>query len=339
MIRISVIIPAYNASNLVVRAIDSVLEQTYKAHEIIIIDDGSTDDTELKLIKYGDSIRYIKQSNSGVSASRNRGIFEATGDWVAFLDADDEWLPEKLECQITILKDNPDLVWCSGLTKMLAANTNEYVNKQINQSLTHSQKQILDFTDACMDGIFFHTNTMIIKKDLFDSIGHFNEQLIISEDRDLWWRIAMRYPRIGFCCRALSLYYLDTPDSLIKSTKDRTQSFSVVIDNIQYATQVNTVESNKFVSFASALAYNYMLRFAMREIKIDKVLIKKSTDSIQVPLLKKYLIVICTVLPKRLARILINTLYRTSILKDPFCSDHKSSRIGFNKVKGLIKKQ
>ena len=101
---ISAVIPAYNAEKYITRAIDSVLGQTRPVDEIIIVDDGSTDNTAEAIKRYGDKIQYIYQENAGVSAARNTGIKAAATDWIAFLDADDEWLPERIQLQVELLK-------------------------------------------------------------------------------------------------------------------------------------------------------------------------------------------------------------------------------------------
>src|SRR5690349_3602213 len=107
MPKVSVIIPTYNRAQFIARAVDSVLEQTYKDFEIIVIDDGSSDNTQEILKAYEGKIRYVYQQNKGISAARNRGIQEAKGEYIAFLDSDDVWKPEKLSVQVAILDVNP----------------------------------------------------------------------------------------------------------------------------------------------------------------------------------------------------------------------------------------
>ncbi len=111
---ISVIIPAYNAGEYIARAIDIVLAQSRNADEIIVVDDGSTDNTSEVVAQYESKVKYIRQDNAGASVARNTGIEAATGEWIAFLDADDEWLPEKLKLQTEHLMRNGDLVWTTG---------------------------------------------------------------------------------------------------------------------------------------------------------------------------------------------------------------------------------
>jgi glycosyltransferase involved in cell wall biosynthesis len=112
--QVSVVIPAYNCAAYVGQAVDSVLRQTYTDWEIIVVDDGSRDDTKLILEQYGDRIRYIYQQNQGVSIARNRGIELARGEFIAFLDADDYFLPDKIAAQIAVFAAQPNL----GITSL-----------------------------------------------------------------------------------------------------------------------------------------------------------------------------------------------------------------------------
>ncbi len=107
---VSVIIPTYNRAELVCNAIDSVIQQQVDNVEIVVVDDGSTDNTEQTLAKYGDSIRYIYQENTGLVGARNTGIRQSSGDWISFLDSDDVWLPNKLKVQLEELERSPDAV-------------------------------------------------------------------------------------------------------------------------------------------------------------------------------------------------------------------------------------
>ena len=120
MSTVSIVIPTFNRRNYITIALDSVLAQTYTNYEIIIIDDGSSDNTKEVLTPYWDKIRYFYQDNRGIPATRNRGIREAKGDYIAFLDSDDYWLPEKLERQIDYFEKNPHCgmvaTRCSSIT-------------------------------------------------------------------------------------------------------------------------------------------------------------------------------------------------------------------------------
>ena len=108
---VSAVIPAYNSGESIARAIESVLCQTYPADEIIVVDDGSTDNTAEMVQSFGERVIFIRQENAGASVARNTGIQAARFDWIAFLDADDEWVPEKLRLQVELLQRHPELVW------------------------------------------------------------------------------------------------------------------------------------------------------------------------------------------------------------------------------------
>ena len=108
---ISVVIPAFNVGKFIARTLDSVLAQTRAADEIIVVDDGSTDNTAEVVRSYGTKVNFIQQDNAGASTARNTGIKAAQSEWVAFLDGDDEWLPEKLEVQLSLPERNPEWAW------------------------------------------------------------------------------------------------------------------------------------------------------------------------------------------------------------------------------------
>jgi len=114
---VSVIIPAYNSGPYLTETIESVLRQTYPHREIIVVDDGSTDDTPARVARYGPALTYIRQAQGGVGAARNRGVAAARGDYIALLDHDDLWVPEKLEVQVEVAARHPasGMLVCDGL--------------------------------------------------------------------------------------------------------------------------------------------------------------------------------------------------------------------------------
>lgn len=186
--QISVIIPTFNRAQEVDRALQSVFKQSFKPHEIIVVDDGSTDETA-KLIKqcYTGSVRYVYQSNSGVSRARNRGVSCAQGNWIAFLDSDDEWLPEKLLRQISSLSENPSISFC---------HTDEIWirhGKRINPMHKH-RKQGGWIYEKCLPLCVISPSSVLIKKDIFETLGGFDESLPACEDYDYWLRYCCRYP-------------------------------------------------------------------------------------------------------------------------------------------------
>ncbi len=184
---LSVIIPTFNRCDLTSRAITSVLHQTRLPDEILIIDDGSIDSTPETLPGQFPETRYIRQENGGVSAARNRGIQEAGGDWLAFLDSDDEWLPRKLERQADALTKAPSFQIC---------HTNEIWirdGRRVNPMKKHEKHggHIFRF---CLPLCVISPSSVILHKSIFERIGLFDEHLPVCEDYDMWLRITPLYP-------------------------------------------------------------------------------------------------------------------------------------------------
>jgi glycosyltransferase involved in cell wall biosynthesis len=184
---ISVVIPTYNRAELVLRALRSVLAQTRPAEQVIVVDDGSTDDTgPLVRIQFG-SVDYLAQENRGVSAARNRGIEVATGEWIALLDSDDEWLPEKLERQMACLEQEPDCRLC---------HTDEIWvrrGRRVNPRRKHAKQGGWIFRD-CLPLCAISPSSVLIHRSLFEEVGRFDETLPACEDYDLWLRVCSRWP-------------------------------------------------------------------------------------------------------------------------------------------------
>jgi len=207
-IDISVVVPAYNAADTIQRAINSVMDQTYPARETIVVDDGSRDETVEVVRAYGSAVRIVCQKNAGVAAARNRGISESNCAWVAFLDADDWWMPHRLEAGVSILNGRPWLRWAAGAYTVLLPDgtSGEEPASSAYRALLTDSCYFPDFYKAAAANIPFHTCTMLIRKDLIVDAGFFDSSLRTSEDRDLWYRIADQHPAIGFVDRPIFVY-------------------------------------------------------------------------------------------------------------------------------------
>lgn len=224
---VSVIIPTYNREALVCQAIQSVLNQSYQNFEIIVVDDGSSDNTAKVVQKYAPGARYVHQENAGASVARNRGIQEAKGEWVAFLDSDDEWLPDKLKLQIDLLQRNPDLVWSYTNYIICFDDTGEqriaHPYPALQERLLNGKEYFEDYFDAFLAGIPSHTITVIAKRSALETVGMFLQKQPWSQDTDLFMRLAYRWPRIGYLPISLSLNHFGRPDSIThKKYKKRT---------------------------------------------------------------------------------------------------------------------
>jgi len=187
---VSVIIPTYNRARLLERAVNSVLQQTFRDFELIVVDDASQDNTgQSKFLKdhAGKLLYYCLPSNRGVSAARNFGVQKSRGEWIAFLDSDDEWFPKKLE---------KHLAWHSEHPGYRISQTQEiWVRKGVRVNPPKTHKKILGFQfkenlKRCM----ITPSSVMIEKKLLDETGGFNEDFPGCEDYDLWLRITCRYP-------------------------------------------------------------------------------------------------------------------------------------------------
>ena len=195
---VSVIIPTYNSDGYITQAITSVLSQTYSDYEIIVIDDGSTDDTRTALISYMDKITYLYQDNRGVSAARNLGIRHARAELIAFLDADDVWLPQKLEEQLRFVTQNSHVALVFGDAELFdVAGTvmPAYLRQKAIASCLSTDTTILkDAFNLLLEENFIVTSTALVRRWCLQKVGGFDESLRSVEDRDLWLRIARRFP-------------------------------------------------------------------------------------------------------------------------------------------------
>jgi glycosyltransferase involved in cell wall biosynthesis len=212
---VSAIVPTYNRGYIVANAIESILEQTYDNIEIIVVDDGSTDNTDEVLKTYGDKIRVVHQANSGPSAARNRGIEISRGAIVAFLDSDDIWLPTKIERQVSLLRRAPESVpccLCDGITRT-------------PDGRQWSAFDIGLFYPSCEEGLWLNVSEVLatrfilfcqlvaIRREALEKVGYFDESLRFMEDYDLALRLSAEGPW-GFIREPLAAMNQIPADSL-----------------------------------------------------------------------------------------------------------------------------
>ncbi len=188
MAAVSVIIPTFNRADRVIRAISSVLEQTFIDFEIIVIDDGSTDETEKTVARFNDRIKYIVQpANLGVSAARNTGIKNSSAPFIAFLDSDDHWLPEKLEVQMRFFETSANAMACQTEEIWIRKG------RRVNPRKKHL-KPSGDIFEPSLKLCLVSPSAVMLRRSLLDDVGLFDENLPACEDYDLWLRIACRHP-------------------------------------------------------------------------------------------------------------------------------------------------
>ncbi|MRI58382.1 MAG: glycosyl transferase [Epsilonproteobacteria bacterium] len=200
----SVIIPVFNREGFIARAIESVLAQTFQDFELIVVDDGSTDQSAAIASRY--PITLIRQPNRGVSSARNAGIQASHGKIVAFLDSDDLWKPKKLEAHHHFFQENPDFK--IHQTDEIWIRKGKFLNKK----KIHQKKEGFIFYDS-LHLCLISPSAVAIKKELFDEVGLFDESFEVCEDYELWLRITKRYP-VGFTPEPLVVKYGGHGDQL-----------------------------------------------------------------------------------------------------------------------------
>jgi len=187
MSSISVVIPTHDRADLLPRALRSVLAQTLPPLEIIVVDDGSSDPTQQLMEQQFPRVRYLYQSNQGVSSARNRGIEAAQGDWIALLDSDDEWLPQKLQLQMQVLQARPGIRLCH--TEEIWIRNGRRVN-----AMSKHAKGGGHIFRQCLPRCVISPSAALIHRTLLNEAGLFDEALPACEDYDLWLRLCAREP-------------------------------------------------------------------------------------------------------------------------------------------------
>ena len=261
--KISVIIPTFNRKKTLERAIHSVINQSLSPFEILIIDDGSNDGTKEWVKESFQDIKYIYQNNQGVSSARNKGIKHAYGDWVAFLDSDDEWLPNKLYEQVKAIGSNPEIKFF---------HTNEIWIRngvRVNQMKKHKKYGGYIF-EKCLDICKVSPSSVLIKKEIFDDVGAFDNSLRVCEDYDLWLRITSKYP-VVFLDIPLIYKYGGHAGQLSKVNDGiesyRIQSLEKIIKSGVLSSQQKIIAVNTLVNKMKIYAKGLEKRNKLRELQ------------------------------------------------------------------------
>ena len=199
---VSVIIPTYNYGKFISDGIESALAQTFTPIEIVVVDDGSTDETESVVKSFGDKVRYIIQQNAGVCAARNRGVVESSGEFIAFLDADDHWEPTKIEKQLAKFEEDPEigLVHCG--MREFDSTTGETIAVHLDGDEGWVAKDIALWERPVVIG---PGGSIMVRREVFDRVGRFDERLKNGEDWEFCFRVAQKY-KVGFVREPLVNY-------------------------------------------------------------------------------------------------------------------------------------
>jgi glycosyltransferase involved in cell wall biosynthesis len=243
MPKVSVIVPAYNAMTYLPETLKSVLQQTFTDFEVLIIDDGSTDNIVQWTGELVDSrVKLIVQQNQGASVARNTGIAQAQGEYIAFLDADDLWEPTKLEKQVHCLEENPEI----GLvhTNMLLIDWQGKSSGRVMKSNAEGDalKQLLKQNTIA-------TSSVIVRNDCLKTVGEFDRNLRYSQDWDMWVRIAARYPLAVIKEPLVS--YRQHPNNATKNWQMLEQGFGMIEKLFQSVSQELMYLKNRSYGYAS----------------------------------------------------------------------------------------
>ena len=247
---ISVVIPTYNRRQTIGRSIDSVLNQTLFPSEIIVVDDGSTDGTCDYIQSNFPSIKLLHQPNKGVSEARNKGIRYADTNWIALLDSDDEWFPQKLEKQVMTLSQSPDIKFCHTEEIWIRNGV------RVNQMKKH-QKYGGHIFYKCLDMCRISPSSVLFHQSILDDVGYFDKDLKVCEDYDLWLRITAKFP----------VLYIDEP--LIKKYGGHEDQLSRVKDGIE-SHRIKVLEKLIMQKFTS-VQRNAMLKTLIEKLTIFSI--------------------------------------------------------------------
>ena len=231
MSRVSIIIPTYNYAEYIQKAIDSVLAQTYKNCEIIVVDDGSTDNTqEIIENKYKNKVRYYYQENKGAPAARNKGIKKSKGEYLSFLDADDYLTESSIENRLTVLEQNKSIAWVYSKWLYLDTQGNIIFNAFRDAPFLYKDKCKGNVFLAMLGGALICTPTVLVRKICVEEIGGFDERLTALQDYDLWLRVSHLYP-IEYIDEVLA--YVLIHEGSISTTQSAYPSRAIINEKIE----------------------------------------------------------------------------------------------------------
>lgn len=310
-IKFSIVVPLYNKGKEIKRALNSVLNQTYGGYEIVVVDDGSTDDGPDVVREFGDEkIRLISQANGGASVARNRGIAEAAHDYISFLDADDEWKPDYLEIVKGLVTRYPEAG--AYATAYEIVNTDGSLSLPKYKAIPEApwEGYVPSYFKSALGTPPVWTSAVTISKSVFEVVGGFPEGVVLGQDREVWERVAMKF-KIAFTNRIGATYYLDASNRSCNRNKARERP-RPFIDIGKAALENGEISEDIIHDFKTYLAVCQMQRAKLFLIHLGKRLearqILLDTRPVEPRhLLEKSLLLLLTLVPTTMTRFLWRT--------------------------------
>jgi len=271
--RFSVIIPAYNSESTLARAIDSILAQNYPAHEIIVIDDGSTDGTADVAARYGQKLRYIRQENAGVSSARNHGAQVASGDWLAFLDADDWYYPDRLRLHAEWIQEDATLDFLTGDYEyrradgsLISCSMDQHKSGRSMLARANGAQRIVmtaNDLEAFVADHFGDTHTLSVPRQKFLELGGYPTGFKVCEDVFFLVNLCAVSQRIGVICSPMAAYAIHAYSAT------RRDPISAQIENVRTLVALKAASSH----FSGAIQRGVRERLRLGRLNLGYALV------------------------------------------------------------------
>jgi len=283
--KVSVIIPSYKTAGLIAACLDSVFAQTYSDFEAIVVNDGSPDTPELEKVlqPYIDRIVYIKQENKRAAGARNNAIRNARGEFVAFLDSDDTWMPDHLSSQMQLFAEDPslDLVYCDGILVLDAAQECRFMEKCPSTGQATFDALIVE---RCQIPI----STVVARKRTLVDAGLFDEKLARCDDYDMWVRAAFSGAKIGYSRRLGARFFVGRPGSLSQSNARMIEGYWEILEKFKRTLPLKDADRDVVEKRSAQIRAAYLLeegkcKLEERQFDQGRQLISQANDYFRKP--------------------------------------------------------
>ncbi len=267
---VSAIVATYNRANVISEAIESILAQTYKNLEVIIVDDGSTDGTVEVLERFGSRLRILRQQNAGPSIARNCGIAAAKGEIISFLDSDDTWLPQKIERQVALLEKAGNSACCCVCNALLKSKNQPILTSFKNSLLNPSEEEglWLNAPQVLMHRFMLFNQTVAVRRKELAKVGGFDESLRYMEDYDLALRLSLLAP-FAFINEPLVIYNLGSTGSLAREASQQAAHLRESIVRIRQRASETVGANGDYVALRTPV--RRALRKARRQLWVTRL--------------------------------------------------------------------